>query len=100
MAGRETAKAGSFCSLSGMFFQRTAGSQPVFCRASGLLEQIDAPDAKGAGDLPDIVRMGIERVAAFSADGLLDEEAATEVITMIGEDDFVAAPLFGVGLSA
>lgn len=49
--------------------------------------------AKGAGDLPDIVRMGIERVAAFSADGLLDEDAATEVIKSIGEDDFRAGPL-------
>ncbi|PIE36328.1 hypothetical protein CSA56_00495 [candidate division KSB3 bacterium] len=52
--------------------------------------------AKGAGQLPDIVRMGIERVAAFSADGLLDEDAATEVIKAIGEDDFRAGPLFMV----
>ncbi len=50
--------------------------------------------AKGAGDLPDIVRMGIERVAAFSADGLLDEDAATEAIKSIGEDDFRSGPLF------
>jgi multiple sugar transport system substrate-binding protein len=49
--------------------------------------------AKGAGDLPDIVRMGIERVAAFSADGLLDEEAATAVINSVGKDDFRAGPL-------
>ena len=49
--------------------------------------------AKGAGDLPDIVRMGIERVAAFSADGLLDEDAATAVIKSIGEDDFRSGPL-------
>ncbi|MBD3308767.1 extracellular solute-binding protein [candidate division KSB3 bacterium] len=49
--------------------------------------------AQGAGDLPDIVRMGIERVAAFAADGLLNEEAATNVINQIGRDDFRAGPL-------
>lgn len=49
--------------------------------------------AKGAGDLPDIIRMGVERVAAFTADGLLDEDAATEVIKNIGEEDFRANPL-------
>lgn len=52
--------------------------------------------AKGAGELPDIVRMGIERVAAFSADGLLDEDAATAVVNAIGEGDFRAGPLFMV----
>ena len=52
--------------------------------------------AKGAGDLPDIVRMGVERAAAFSADGLLDEDAATAVVKSIGEDDFRAGPLFMV----
>lgn len=49
--------------------------------------------AKGAGDLPDIVRMGIERVASFAADGLLDQEAASAVIDSIGKDDFRAGPL-------
>jgi multiple sugar transport system substrate-binding protein len=49
--------------------------------------------AKGAGDLPDIVRMGIERVATFAADGLLDEDAVTETIKNIGEDDFRSGPL-------
>jgi multiple sugar transport system substrate-binding protein len=52
--------------------------------------------AKGAGDLPDIVRMGVERVAAFTADGLLDEDAATEVVKSIGEEDFRSGPLFMV----
>ena len=52
--------------------------------------------AKGAGDLPEIVRMGVERLAAFSADGLLDEDAATDVINTIGKDDFRAGPLFMV----
>jgi multiple sugar transport system substrate-binding protein len=49
--------------------------------------------AQAANRLPDIVRMGIERVAAFAADGILDEEAAQAVISSIGEDDFRAGPL-------
>ncbi|MDQ7024064.1 MAG: ABC transporter substrate-binding protein [Anaerolineae bacterium] len=49
--------------------------------------------AVGANRLPDIIRMGIERVAAFSADGLLDQDAATAVIQSIGEDDFRDGPL-------
>lgn len=49
--------------------------------------------AVGANRLPDIIRMGVERVAAFAADGLLDEAAATAVIQSVGEDDFRAGPL-------
>ncbi len=49
--------------------------------------------ARAANRLPDIVRMGVERVAAFSKDGILDEDAATAVIQSIGEDDFRAGPL-------
>jgi multiple sugar transport system substrate-binding protein len=49
--------------------------------------------AVGANRLPDIIRMGVERVATFSADGLLDQEAATAVIQSIGEDDFREGPL-------
>jgi len=49
--------------------------------------------AVAAGDLPDIVRMGIERVAVFAADGLLDEAAAEAVINSIGISDFRAGPL-------
>ena len=49
--------------------------------------------AVAANRLPDIVRMGVERVAAFSADGILDEEAATAVINSLGEDDFRDGPL-------
>ncbi len=49
--------------------------------------------AQAANRLPDIVRMGVERVATFSADGLLDEDAATQVIQDLGEDDFRAGPL-------
>lgn len=49
--------------------------------------------ALAANRLPDIVRMGVERVAAFSADEILDEDAAVAVIESIGEDDFRAGPL-------
>ncbi|MCB9422630.1 MAG: carbohydrate ABC transporter substrate-binding protein [Ardenticatenaceae bacterium] len=49
--------------------------------------------AQAANRLPDIVRMGVERVAAFAADGILDEDAAVATITSIGEDDFRASPL-------
>ncbi len=49
--------------------------------------------AVAAGQLPDIVRMGIERVATFAADGLLDEDAAEAVIHSIGLADFRDGPL-------
>ena len=49
--------------------------------------------AQAANRLPDIVRMGVERVAAFAADGILDEDAAEAVINNIGKDDFRASPL-------
>jgi len=42
---------------------------------------------------PDIVRMGIERVASFAADGILDEDAAEAAISSIGIDDFREGPL-------
>ena len=49
--------------------------------------------ARAANRLPDIVRMGVERVAAFAADGILDEDAAVAAIESVGEDDFRAGPL-------
>ena len=49
--------------------------------------------AQAANRLPDIVRMGVERVATFAADGMLDQDAAEAVIASIGEDDFRAGPL-------
>jgi multiple sugar transport system substrate-binding protein len=49
--------------------------------------------ALAANRPPDIVRMGVERVAAFAADEILDEDAAEAVIASIGEDDFRAGPL-------
>ncbi|MCA9930050.1 MAG: extracellular solute-binding protein [Anaerolineales bacterium] len=49
--------------------------------------------AQAANRLPDIVRMGVERVASFAADGILDEDAAEATINAIGLDDFRAGPL-------
>ncbi|MEW5813902.1 MAG: ABC transporter substrate-binding protein [Spirochaetota bacterium] len=44
--------------------------------------------ARGANRLPDIARVGVERVAPFLADGILDVDAATQVIKELGEDTF------------
>jgi multiple sugar transport system substrate-binding protein len=49
--------------------------------------------ALAANRPPDIIRMGVERVAAFAADGILDEDAAESVIEAVGKDDFRAGPL-------
>jgi multiple sugar transport system substrate-binding protein len=49
--------------------------------------------AMAANRLPDIVRMGVERVASFAAEGILDQDAAEAVIASIGEDDFRTGPL-------
>jgi multiple sugar transport system substrate-binding protein len=58
---------------------------------AGIAQRIAT--AQAANRLPDIVRMGIERVSAFAADGILDEEAAIAAIENIGADDFRAGPL-------
>jgi len=44
--------------------------------------------ARGANRLPEIARVGVERVAPFLADGILDVDAATRVIKELGEDTF------------
>jgi multiple sugar transport system substrate-binding protein len=49
--------------------------------------------AQAANRLPDIVRMGIERVSSFAADGILDEAAAEAVIDSVGMGDFREGPL-------
>jgi len=49
--------------------------------------------AMAAGQLPDIVRMGIERVAVFAEEGILDQDAAEATIDSIGKSDFRAGPL-------
>lgn len=58
---------------------------------AGVSQRIST--ALAANRLPDIVRMGVERVATFAADGILDQEAAEAVIATIGEDDFREGPL-------
>lgn len=58
---------------------------------AGISQRIATSQA--ANRLPDIVRMGIERVATFAADGILDEDAAIAVIDSVGKDDFRAGPL-------
>jgi len=58
---------------------------------AGIAQRIST--AVAANRLPDIVRMGVERVATFAADGLLDEDAASAVIDKIGKDDFRESPL-------
>ena len=49
--------------------------------------------AIAANRKPDIVRMGVERVATFAADGVLDQDAAVATIKAIGEEDFREGPL-------
>ncbi|MGW8251621.1 MAG: extracellular solute-binding protein, partial [Anaerolineales bacterium] len=70
---------------------------PLDCAKRELIEEAGVSQriatALAANRLPDIVRMGVERVAAFAADGILDEDAAEAVIASIGEDDFRSSPL-------
>jgi multiple sugar transport system substrate-binding protein len=49
--------------------------------------------ARAANRLPDIIRLGIERLSSFAADGILDMDAAQATIEAIGLDDFQAGPL-------
>ena len=58
---------------------------------AGIAQRIAT--AQAANRLPAIVRMGIERVSTFAADGILDEAAAAATIAAIGEDDFRDGPL-------
>jgi multiple sugar transport system substrate-binding protein len=58
---------------------------------AGIAQRIAT--AQAANRLPDIIRMGIERVSSFAADGILDLDAAQATIESIGEDDFQAGPL-------
>ncbi len=44
--------------------------------------------ARGANRLPDIARVGVERVAPFLADKIIDVDAATRVVKELGEDTF------------
>jgi multiple sugar transport system substrate-binding protein len=49
--------------------------------------------ALAANRPPDLIRMGVERVAAFAADEILDEDAAEAVIQNVGMEDFRSGPL-------
>ncbi|MCB0022255.1 MAG: carbohydrate ABC transporter substrate-binding protein [Caldilinea sp.] len=53
---------------------------------STTLQQLEA--AQAAGDLPDLIRVGIEWVAALDGAGLLDPQAAGAVVQVVGETDF------------
>jgi multiple sugar transport system substrate-binding protein len=50
-------------------------------------------EAAAQGRLPDIARLGVERIAALGASGLLDEAAAAAVVRAVGVDDFRDGPL-------
>ncbi len=63
----------------------------VAIEESGISQRIAT--ALAANRLPDIVRMGVERVATLAADEILDEDAAEAVINDIGVDDFRESPL-------
>jgi multiple sugar transport system substrate-binding protein len=63
----------------------------VAIEESGIAQRIAT--AQAANRLPDIVRMGVERVSSFAADGILDLDAAQATIESIGVEDFQAGPL-------
>jgi multiple sugar transport system substrate-binding protein len=56
------------------------------------IEESSAPQrlstAVAANNMPDIVRLSVDEVAAIAADGLLNEDAAEEVVNNVGRDDF------------
>ncbi len=58
---------------------------------AGVAQRIATSQA--ANRLPDIIRLGIERVSSFAADGILDMDAAQAAVEAIGLDDFQAGPL-------
>jgi len=63
----------------------------VAIEESGIAQRIAT--AQAANRLPDIVRMGVERVSSFAADGILDLDASQAAIESIGVDDFQSGPL-------
>jgi multiple sugar transport system substrate-binding protein len=52
-----------------------------------------ATAAFAAGDLPDVIYLTLQYVQPWAEAGILDWDAATEVIETLGPDTFVAAPL-------
>ncbi len=65
--------------------------QIVPIEEADLAQRIAA--AQAANKLPDIIRMGIERVSSFAADGILDLDAAQATVEAIGVEDFQAGLL-------
>lgn len=49
--------------------------------------------AAAAGKLPALIESGAENVVAFGTEGLLDSQAATELVNTIGRDKFYAGSL-------
>ncbi len=62
---------------------------PVDEATAGLELVAAAP----AGNLPDLARLGMERLPRLAAAGLLDEDAAAAVIDTVGRADFRPGPL-------
>lgn len=50
-------------------------------------------EAASAGNLPDLARLGMERLPRLAAAGLLDTDAVNAVIDAVGRDDFRPGPL-------
>lgn len=61
------------------------------------VDEVDVPKklatAKAAGKLPDVCRFGLEYVAGFALEGLLDPTAATKAITDMGYTSFYKGAL-------
>jgi len=89
----EEARVAQYEAVAAAFMEKNPGIEVKIVPIEEAAISQRIATAKGAGDLPDIVRMGIERVATFAADGLLDQDAATAVIESIGKDDFRSGPL-------
>ena len=49
--------------------------------------------AAAAGTLPALLECAAENAVAFGSEGLLDKKAATDLIHMVGEDNFYAGTL-------
>ncbi len=49
--------------------------------------------ASAAGELPDVVQLGLTQVVQYAAEGLLDAEAATGLVRELGEEGFYPGPL-------
>jgi len=48
---------------------------------------------RAAGRSPEVIRLGLELVAGYAEQGILDPSAASRVVAELGEDTFFAGPL-------